>query len=52
VEKGAGDNLDLDALGDRGVLEAADIADAVVSMVTRPAPVAVNEILVRPVEQA
>jgi NADP-dependent 3-hydroxy acid dehydrogenase YdfG len=51
-EKGASDSLDLDALGDQGVLEAADIADAVVYMVTRPARVAVNEILVRPVEQA
>ena len=44
--KGAGDSFDLDALGDQGELEAADIC-----MVTRPARVAANEILVRPVEQ-
>ncbi len=34
-----------------GIMEAADIADAVVSMVTRPRRVAINEILVRPTEQ-
>ena len=34
-----------------GLMEAADIADAVVSMVTRPRRVAVTEILVRPTEQ-
>ena len=50
-EKGAGDVFDLDALGEMGVLEAADIADAVVYMVTRPPHVAVNEMLVRPTEQ-
>lgn len=51
-DKGHGDTPDLDALGEQGVLEAADIADAVVWMVTRPARVAVSELLVRPVEQA
>ncbi|MEJ2866493.1 SDR family oxidoreductase [Actinomycetospora sp. OC33-EN08] len=50
-DKGEGDTPDLSALGELGVLEAADIADAVVYMVTRPARTAVNEILVRPVEQ-
>ncbi|GLZ51595.1 SDR family oxidoreductase [Actinomycetospora sp. NBRC 106378] len=50
-DKGEGDTPDLDSLGELGVLEAADIADAVVWMVTRPARVAVNEILVRPAEQ-
>ena len=34
-----------------GVLEPEDIADAIVYAVTRPARVAVNEILVRPTEQ-
>jgi len=32
-------------------LEASDIADAIVYVVTRPRRVAVNEILVRPTEQ-
>jgi NADP-dependent 3-hydroxy acid dehydrogenase YdfG len=50
-DKGEGDTPDLDSLGELGVLEAGDIADAVVWMVTRPARVAVNEILVRPAEQ-
>ncbi|WP_343054435.1 SDR family oxidoreductase [Actinomycetospora corticicola] len=49
-DKGDGDTPDL-SLGELGVLEAADIADAVLWMVTRPARVAVNEVLVRPVEQ-
>ncbi|HEY2222161.1 SDR family oxidoreductase [Actinomycetospora sp.] len=34
-----------------GLMEAADIADAIVYMVTRPRRMAVNEILVRPTEQ-
>ncbi|MCD2187925.1 SDR family oxidoreductase [Actinomycetospora soli] len=50
-DKGDGDTPDLDALGELGVLEASDIADAVVWMVTRPARVAVDEMLVRPTEQ-
>jgi NADP-dependent 3-hydroxy acid dehydrogenase YdfG len=33
------------------VLRAADIADAIVSIVTRPRHMAVNEILIRPTEQ-
>ena len=41
----------IDEVGELGVMEAADIADAVVWMVTRPRRVAVNEILVRPIEQ-
>ena len=36
---------------DMDILEAADIADAIAYMVTRPRHVAVNEILVRPTEQ-
>ena len=36
---------------ERGALEPTDIADAVVYMVTRPRRTAVNEMLVRPVEQ-
>jgi NADP-dependent 3-hydroxy acid dehydrogenase YdfG len=35
-----------------GLMEAEDIADAIVYMVTRPRRAAVNEILVRPTEQA
>jgi NADP-dependent 3-hydroxy acid dehydrogenase YdfG len=34
-----------------GALEAADVADAVVWMVTRPRRTAVNEVLMRPIEQ-
>jgi NADP-dependent 3-hydroxy acid dehydrogenase YdfG len=34
-----------------GLMEAADIADAIVYMVTRPRRMAVNELLVRPTEQ-
>ena len=34
-----------------GLMEAEDIADAVVYMVTRPRRAAVNEMLVRPTEQ-
>ena len=37
---------------DLGVIEAGDIADAIVYMVTRPRRTAVNEMLVRPTEQA
>lgn len=49
--KGEGDTPDIDSLGELAVLEAADIAEAVLYMVTRPPRVAVNEILVRPTEQ-
>jgi NADP-dependent 3-hydroxy acid dehydrogenase YdfG len=38
--------------GDIKILEARDIADAVAYVVTRPARMAVNEILIRPTEQA
>jgi len=37
-------------LGD-GVLQAADIADAIVYALTRPSRVAINEVLVRPTKQ-
>ncbi|ALE78014.1 oxidoreductase [Pseudonocardia sp. AL041005-10] len=42
---------DATSKGERGVLKPADIADAVVYIVTRPRHAAVNEMLVRPVEQ-
>ncbi|WP_026204639.1 SDR family oxidoreductase [Actinomycetospora chiangmaiensis] len=41
----------LGEVGELGVMEATDIAEAVIYMVTRPRRVAVNEILVRPIEQ-
>ena len=50
--KGEGDTPDIDSLGELAVLEAADIAEAVLYMITRPPRVAINEILVRPTEQA
>jgi NADP-dependent 3-hydroxy acid dehydrogenase YdfG len=42
---------DASSASDLGVLEASDIADAVVYMVTRPPRTAVNEVLIRPTEQ-
>jgi NADP-dependent 3-hydroxy acid dehydrogenase YdfG len=42
---------DASSAGELGVLEAQDIADAIVYIVTRPARTAVNEVLVRPIEQ-
>ena len=42
---------DASSASELGVLEAEDIADAVVYMVTRPRRTAVNEMLVRPTEQ-
>ena len=50
--KGEGDTPDIESLGELAVLEAADIAEAVLYMITRPPRVAINEILVRPTEQA
>jgi NADP-dependent 3-hydroxy acid dehydrogenase YdfG len=43
---------DASQASDLGVMAADDIADAIVFMVTRPRRAAVNEILVRPTEQA
>lgn len=43
---------DATSASELGVIEAGDIADAIVHMVTRPRRTAVNEMLVRPVEQA
>jgi NADP-dependent 3-hydroxy acid dehydrogenase YdfG len=37
--------------GDMPRLEASDISDAIVYMITRPRDVAINEILIRPTEQ-
>lgn len=48
---GHGHAPDATAASDRQVLDPADIADAVVYMVVRPRHAAVNEMLVRPVEQ-
>jgi len=42
---------DASAASALGVLEAGDIADAIVYMVTRPPRTAVNEVLIRPTEQ-
>ncbi|NMO93858.1 SDR family oxidoreductase [Actinomycetospora sp. TBRC 11914] len=42
---------DASSASELGVLEADDIADAVVYMVTRPRRTAVNEVLIRPTEQ-
>ena len=42
---------DASSASELGVLEAQDIADAVVYMVTRPRRTAVNEMLIRPTEQ-
>jgi NADP-dependent 3-hydroxy acid dehydrogenase YdfG len=42
---------DASSASELGVLEASDIADAVVYMVTRPPRTAVNEVLIRPTEQ-
>lgn len=43
---------DASSASELGLLEAGDIADAVVYMVTRPRRTAVNEVLIRPTEQA
>ena len=51
-DKGADDVFDLDTLGDDAVLEASDIADEIVHMVTRPPHVAINEMLIRPIAQS
>jgi len=37
--------------GDRDLLEAQDIAEAIVFVVTRPRHMAVNEVLIRPTQQ-
>jgi NADP-dependent 3-hydroxy acid dehydrogenase YdfG len=42
---------DATSASDLGVIEAGDIADAIVYMVTRPRRTAVNEMLIRPTEQ-
>jgi NADP-dependent 3-hydroxy acid dehydrogenase YdfG len=42
---------DASSASELGLLEAGDIADAVVYMVTRPRRTAVNEVLIRPTEQ-
>jgi NADP-dependent 3-hydroxy acid dehydrogenase YdfG len=42
---------DASSASELGVLEATDIADAIVYMVTRPPRTAVNEVLIRPTEQ-
>ncbi|MEJ2870973.1 SDR family oxidoreductase [Actinomycetospora sp. OC33-EN08] len=42
---------DASSASEMGVLEADDIADAIVYIVTRPPRTAINEVLVRPVEQ-
>ena len=40
-----------DSFGDVERMQATDISDAILYMVTRPRHVAVNEILIRPTEQ-
>jgi NADP-dependent 3-hydroxy acid dehydrogenase YdfG len=48
---GRSNTPDASSASELGVLEATDIADAVVYMVTRPPRTAVNEMLIRPTEQ-
>ena len=48
---GRPNNPDASTASELGVMEADDIADAVVYMVTRPRRAAVNEMLIRPTEQ-
>ena len=51
LSEGNGFAAEADANQELGMLEAEDIAEAVVFMVTRPRRTAVNEMLVRPTEQ-
>ncbi len=51
TNSGRANTPDASSASELGVLEATDIADAVVYMVTRPPRTAVNEVLIRPTEQ-
>jgi NADP-dependent 3-hydroxy acid dehydrogenase YdfG len=51
LTEGNGSAQDAESSQELGLMEAEDIADAIVYMVTRPRRTAINEVLIRPTEQ-